>query len=65
MNSSIRTAFLPSQTVQGEGPHLSLAETVSRAARTAGVQPVTAPDSLQGELEAPELQEAYAQQVRN
>ncbi len=65
MNSSIRTAFLPSQTAKGEGPHLSLTEAVSRAARTAGVRPVTAPDSLQGELEAPELQEAYAQQVRN
>uniref|UniRef100_A0A8C1ZYU2 Large proline-rich protein BAG6 n=1 Tax=Cyprinus carpio TaxID=7962 RepID=A0A8C1ZYU2_CYPCA len=53
------------KTTQGEGPHLSLAEAVSRAARTAGVRPVTAPDSLQGELEAPELQEAYTQQVRN
>uniref|UniRef100_A0A671LY03 Large proline-rich protein BAG6 n=1 Tax=Sinocyclocheilus anshuiensis TaxID=1608454 RepID=A0A671LY03_9TELE len=47
------------------GPHLSLAEAVSRAARTAGVRPVTAPDSLQGELEAPELQEAYTQQVKS
>ncbi|XP_073677400.1 large proline-rich protein BAG6 isoform X2 [Garra rufa] len=53
------------KTAQGEGPHLSLAEAVSRAARTAGVRPVTAPDSLQGELEAPELQEAYAQQVKS
>uniref|UniRef100_A0A672ME35 Large proline-rich protein BAG6 n=1 Tax=Sinocyclocheilus grahami TaxID=75366 RepID=A0A672ME35_SINGR len=50
---------------QGEGPHPSLAEAVSRAARTAGVRPVTAPDNLQGELEAPELQEVYTQQVRN
>uniref|UniRef100_A0A8C1JNV7 Large proline-rich protein BAG6 n=1 Tax=Cyprinus carpio TaxID=7962 RepID=A0A8C1JNV7_CYPCA len=53
------------KTTQGEGPHLSLAEAVSRAARTAGVRPVTAPDSLQGELEAPELQEAYTQQVKS
>ncbi|XP_058609918.1 large proline-rich protein BAG6 isoform X4 [Onychostoma macrolepis] len=53
------------KTAQGEGPHLSLAEAVSRAARTAGVRPVSAPDSLQGELEAPELQEAYAQQVKS
>ncbi|XP_016345635.1 large proline-rich protein BAG6 isoform X2 [Sinocyclocheilus anshuiensis] len=53
------------KTAQGEGPHLSLAEAVSRAARTAGVRPVTAPDSLQGELEAPELQEAYTQQVKS
>ncbi len=65
MNRSIRTAFLPSQTAQGEGPQLSLAEAVSRASRTAGVRPVTAPDSLQGELEEPELQEAYAQQAGN
>lgn len=53
------------KTAQGEGPHLSLTEAVSRAARTAGVRPVTAPDSLQGELETPELQEAYAQQVKS
>ncbi|XP_050992456.1 large proline-rich protein BAG6 isoform X4 [Labeo rohita] len=53
------------KTAQGEGPHLSLAEAVSRAARTAGVRPVTTPDSLQGELEAPELQEAYARQVKS
>uniref|UniRef100_A0A9J7Z3W7 Large proline-rich protein BAG6 n=1 Tax=Cyprinus carpio carpio TaxID=630221 RepID=A0A9J7Z3W7_CYPCA len=53
------------KTAQGEGPHLSLTEAVSRAARTAGVQPVTAPDSLQGELEAAELQEAYTQQVKS
>ncbi|XP_026112783.1 large proline-rich protein BAG6-like isoform X2 [Carassius auratus] len=52
------------KTAQGEGPHLSLAEAVSRAARTAGVRPVTALDSLQGELEAAELQEAYTQQVK-
>uniref|UniRef100_A0A671T9M9 Large proline-rich protein BAG6 n=1 Tax=Sinocyclocheilus anshuiensis TaxID=1608454 RepID=A0A671T9M9_9TELE len=52
------------KTTQGEGPHPSLTEAVSRAARTAGVRPVTAPDSLQGELEAPELQEAYTQQVK-
>uniref|UniRef100_A0A673LW31 Large proline-rich protein BAG6 n=1 Tax=Sinocyclocheilus rhinocerous TaxID=307959 RepID=A0A673LW31_9TELE len=51
--------------VCGEGPHLSLSEAVSRAARTAGVRPVTAPDSLQGELEASELQEAYTQQVKS
>ncbi|XP_052440852.1 large proline-rich protein BAG6 isoform X1 [Carassius gibelio] len=53
------------KTTQGEGPHLSLAEAVSRAARTSGVHPVTAPDSLQGELETPELQEAYTQQVKS
>lgn len=53
------------KTAQGEGPHLSLAEAVNRAARAAGVRPVTTPDNLQGELEAPELQEAYTQQVKS
>ncbi|KAJ8245139.1 hypothetical protein GJAV_G00274720 [Gymnothorax javanicus] len=51
--------------VQGEGPTLSLSEAVSRAARSAGVRPVTTPDSLQEELERPELQEAYTEQVQN
>uniref|UniRef100_A0A8P4K7G7 Large proline-rich protein BAG6 n=1 Tax=Dicentrarchus labrax TaxID=13489 RepID=A0A8P4K7G7_DICLA len=46
-------------------PHLSLSDAVSRAARTAGVLPVTAPNSLQVELERPELQEAYTKQVKS
>uniref|UniRef100_A0A4W5NTH5 Large proline-rich protein BAG6 n=1 Tax=Hucho hucho TaxID=62062 RepID=A0A4W5NTH5_9TELE len=46
-------------------PHLSLSEAVSRAARAAGVRPVTTPDSLQAELEEPDLQEAYQEQVRS
>lgn len=50
---------------QCEGPHLSLSDAVSRAARSAGVLPVTAPNSLQGELERPELQEAYTNQVKS
>ncbi|KAI1886104.1 hypothetical protein AGOR_G00210580 [Albula goreensis] len=53
------------KTVQGEGPHLSLSEAVSRAAKSAGVKPVTAPEILQGELERPELQEAYTEQVKS
>ncbi|XP_051526537.1 large proline-rich protein BAG6 isoform X2 [Myxocyprinus asiaticus] len=53
------------KTAQGEGPHLSLSEAVSRAARAAGVRPFTTPDSLHGDLEAPELQEAYTQQVKS
>lgn len=53
------------QTTQCEGPHLSLSEAVSRAARSAGVLPVTALHSLQGELEGPDLQEAYAKQVEH
>eukprot|EP00063_Salmo_salar_P058610 XP_014033445.1 PREDICTED: large proline-rich protein BAG6-like [Salmo salar] len=50
------------KTHQGEGPQLSLSEAVSRAA---GVMHVTSPDGLQGELEEPELQEAYQEQVRS
>uniref|UniRef100_A0A4W4GN21 Large proline-rich protein BAG6 n=1 Tax=Electrophorus electricus TaxID=8005 RepID=A0A4W4GN21_ELEEL len=53
------------KTAQGEGPHLSLSDAVSCAARTVGVRPVTTPDSLQVELETPALQEAYAQQVKS
>lgn len=52
------------KTSQGEGPALSLSDAVSRAARTAGVLPLTAASSLQGELERPELQEAYTRQVK-
>ncbi|XP_033831005.1 large proline-rich protein BAG6 [Periophthalmus magnuspinnatus] len=52
------------KTSQGEGPALSLSDAVSRAARTAGVLPLTTASSLQGELETPELQEAYTRQVR-
>ncbi|XP_037329256.1 large proline-rich protein BAG6 isoform X1 [Pungitius pungitius] len=50
---------------QCEGPHLSLSDAVCRAARAAGAQPVTDPNRLQGELETPELQEAYTQQVKS
>ncbi|KAJ8377921.1 hypothetical protein AAFF_G00249840 [Aldrovandia affinis] len=53
------------KTVQGDGPHLSLSEAVSRAAKSAGVRPLTEPESLQGALERPELQEAYAEQVKS
>ncbi|XP_067365854.1 large proline-rich protein BAG6 isoform X2 [Channa argus] len=53
------------KTSQCEGPHLSLSDAVNRAARVAGVLPVTAVNSLQGELEMPELQEAYTRQVKN
>lgn len=55
--------FCP-QTSQCEGPHLSLSDAVSRAVRSAGVLPVTTTNSLQGELERPELQEAYTKQVK-
>ncbi|KAF5909105.1 large proline-rich protein BAG6 isoform X1, partial [Clarias magur] len=50
------------KTAQGEGPHLSLSEAVTIAARAVGARPVTTPDNLQGELDTPELQDAYTQQ---
>ncbi|XP_008279591.1 large proline-rich protein BAG6-like [Stegastes partitus] len=53
------------KTSQCEGPHLSLSDAVSRAARAAGVLPVTTPNSLQGELERPDVQEAYTKQVKS
>ncbi|XP_070777328.1 large proline-rich protein BAG6 [Enoplosus armatus] len=53
------------KTTQCEGPHLSLSDAVNRAARAAGVLPVTARHSLQVELERPELQEAYTKQVKS
>ncbi|XP_034561212.1 large proline-rich protein BAG6 isoform X2 [Notolabrus celidotus] len=53
------------KTSQSDGPQLSLSEAVGRAARAAGVLPITPPLSLQGELETPELQEEYTRQVKN
>lgn len=51
------------QTMQGEGPQLLLSEAVSRAAKAAGARPLTSPESLSRDLEAPEVQESYRQQV--
>ncbi|XP_041664902.1 large proline-rich protein BAG6 isoform X2 [Cheilinus undulatus] len=53
------------KTSQSDGPRLSLSDAVSRAARAAGVLPVTPPHSLQGELETPELQDEYTRQVKS
>ncbi|KAL7832072.1 hypothetical protein AOLI_G00296200 [Acnodon oligacanthus] len=53
------------KTSQSEGPRLNLTEAVSQAARSVGVTPVTSSSALQGDLERPELQEAYTQQVKN
>lgn len=50
--------------VKSDGPKLSLTDAVSQAARSAGVTPITSPNILQEELETPELQEAYGEQVR-
>lgn len=49
--------------MQGDGPRLTLSEAVSQATRSAGVTPLTSLSALQGDLERPELQEAYTQQV--
>ncbi|XP_051963414.1 large proline-rich protein BAG6 [Xyrauchen texanus] len=51
--------------VKSDGPKLSLSEAVSQAVRSAGVTPITAPNALQGELERPEVQDAYSQQMKN
>ncbi|XP_026989601.2 large proline-rich protein BAG6 isoform X1 [Tachysurus fulvidraco] len=53
------------KTAQGEGPHLSLSEAVTVAARAVGARPVATSDNLQGELDTPELQDAYTQQIKN
>lgn len=53
------------KTAQSDGPRLTLSEAVSQAVRSVGVAPVTSPSALQEDLERPELQEAYAQQMKN
>ncbi|XP_065136809.1 large proline-rich protein BAG6 [Paramisgurnus dabryanus] len=51
--------------VKSDGPRLSLSDAVSQAAKSAGVTPTTAPNALQEDLEKPELQEAYGEQLKN
>ncbi|KAG1952241.1 large proline-rich protein BAG6 isoform X1 [Pimephales promelas] len=51
--------------VKSDGPKLSLSEAVSQAAKSAGVTPITAPDALQVDLDKPELQEAYSEQLKD
>ncbi|XP_041081704.1 large proline-rich protein BAG6-like isoform X2 [Polyodon spathula] len=53
------------KTAQSDGPYPSLSEAVNRAARTVGAKPITSPESLQGDLDTPELQEAYTNQVKS
>ncbi|XP_077017437.1 large proline-rich protein BAG6 isoform X10 [Tamandua tetradactyla] len=53
------------KTMQGEGPQLLLSEAVSRAAKAAGARPLTSPESLSRDLEAPDVQESYRQQLRS
>uniref|UniRef100_A0A672MEE9 BCL2-associated athanogene 6 n=1 Tax=Sinocyclocheilus grahami TaxID=75366 RepID=A0A672MEE9_SINGR len=51
--------------VKSDAPKLSLSEAVSQAAKSAGVTPISAPNALQEDLEKPELQEAYGEQLKN
>ncbi|XP_030053210.1 large proline-rich protein BAG6 isoform X2 [Microcaecilia unicolor] len=52
------------KTMQGDGPQLSLSEAVSKAAKAAGVKPVTSTESLTQDLEDPEVQGSYTEQLR-
>ncbi|XP_067416371.1 large proline-rich protein BAG6 isoform X3 [Emydura macquarii macquarii] len=52
------------KTMRGDGPQLLLSEAVSRAARAAGVKPLSGSDSLSRELAEPALQEGYREQLR-
>ncbi|KAG8448627.1 hypothetical protein GDO86_015637 [Hymenochirus boettgeri] len=47
------------KTMQGEGPHLSLSEAVTRAIRTTGVKPESSAESLRRELDNSEVQGRY------
>ncbi|XP_069775542.1 large proline-rich protein BAG6-like isoform X3 [Narcine bancroftii] len=53
------------KTMQCEGPPLSLADAVGRAAKAAGVKPLTSAESLASDLERAEAQEAYRQQIQS
>ncbi|XP_048882915.1 large proline-rich protein BAG6 isoform X2 [Brienomyrus brachyistius] len=52
------------KTAQGDGVHVSLTEAVSQAAKSVGAKPVTAPESLQEDLESSDLQDIYMEQVK-
>ncbi|XP_074975728.1 large proline-rich protein BAG6 isoform X4 [Caretta caretta] len=52
------------KTMRGDGPQLLLCEAVSRAAKAAGVKPLSSSESLSRELAEPGLQEGYRQQLR-
>ncbi|CAM5159393.1 unnamed protein product [Eretmochelys imbricata] len=49
--------------MRGDGPQLLLCEAVSRAAKAAGVKPLSSSESLSRELAEPGLQEGYRQQA--
>ncbi|XP_074873717.1 large proline-rich protein BAG6 isoform X1 [Carettochelys insculpta] len=52
------------KTMRGDGPQLLLSEAVSRAAKAAGVKPLSSSESLSRDLAEPSLQEGYRQQLR-
>ncbi|XP_042305918.1 large proline-rich protein BAG6 isoform X2 [Sceloporus undulatus] len=53
------------KTMQGEGPQLLLSEAVNKAAKVAGVKPLTSTESLNRDLAEPALQEGYRQQLKS
>ncbi|XP_077186931.1 large proline-rich protein BAG6 isoform X2 [Paroedura picta] len=53
------------KTMQGDGPQLLLSEAVNKAAKGAGVKPLSSPESLQRDLADPALQEGYRQQLKS
>lgn len=53
------------KTMQGDGPQLLLSEAVNKAAKVAGVKPLTNAESLSRDLAEPALQESYRQQLKS
>ncbi|XP_066469337.1 large proline-rich protein BAG6 isoform X2 [Tiliqua scincoides] len=53
------------KTMQGDGPQLLLSEAVNKAAKVAGVKPLTNAESLNRDLAEPALQESYRQQLKS
>ncbi|KAM6472563.1 large proline-rich protein BAG6 isoform 2-T2 [Liasis olivaceus] len=53
------------KTMQGDGPPLLLSEAVNKAARVAGVKPLTSAESLNRDLAEPALQDSYQQQLKS
>uniref|UniRef100_A0A670HXJ5 BCL2-associated athanogene 6 n=1 Tax=Podarcis muralis TaxID=64176 RepID=A0A670HXJ5_PODMU len=53
------------KTMQGDGPQLLLSEAVNKAAKVAGVKPLTSAESLSRDLAEPALQEGYRQQLKS
>uniref|UniRef100_A0ABM5FIC8 BCL2-associated athanogene 6 n=1 Tax=Pogona vitticeps TaxID=103695 RepID=A0ABM5FIC8_9SAUR len=56
---------MPAKRRKGDGPQLLLSEAVNKAAKVAGVKPLTSTESLNRDLAEPALQEGYRQQLRS